>query len=122
VVFWRRFEKLQRREAAVGSRRSVFRAGIRLAKTRIRRGGISMSPNKRDGGQPRQPEVPVIDDPVEPVEPKVPEMPPPVPDPPEVVGMGYGGEEHYYDAEAWSPASWQPHPAAASTDRPLEHH
>jgi hypothetical protein len=39
----------------------------------------------RDPNQPRQPEVPVIDDPP-PVEPKVPEMPPPVPDPPDVVG------------------------------------
>ena len=52
-----------------------------------------MPPVKRNGGQPRQPEVPVIDDPVEPVEPKVPEMPPPVPDPPEVVAFGYGSEE-----------------------------
>jgi hypothetical protein len=77
-------------------------------------------PTKRDGGPPRQPEVPVIDDPVEPGEPKVPDMPPPVPDPPEVVGLGYGSEEQYYDAEGWTPASWQPHPAATSTEHSLE--
>jgi hypothetical protein len=73
-----------------------------------------MAPSKRDpGGQPpRQPEVPVIDDPAtEPGEPKIPEMPPPVPDPPEVVGFGYGSEEHYYLADGWEPASWQPHPS-----------
>jgi len=67
-----------------------------------------MEPTKRDGGQPRQPEVPVIDDP-QPAEPKVPDLPPPVPDPPDVVARRYGSEEHYH-AEGWERASWQARP------------
>jgi hypothetical protein len=47
-----------------------------------------MSPAKRDGGPPRQPEVPVIEDPPA-TEPKVPDLPPPVPDPPDVVAGGH---------------------------------
>jgi hypothetical protein len=82
-----------------------------------------MPPSKRDGGQPRQPEVPVIDDPVEPAEPKVPDIPPPVPDPPDVVARGWSFEEHYYfDYDrGGARAPWQPHPAAQSTEYRLEH-
>lgn len=61
------------------------------------------------GGPPNRPvEIPVIDDPGERVDPK-PIDTPPVPDPPEIVGFGYSAEEHYYHAEWWHPASWQPH-------------
>jgi hypothetical protein len=81
-----------------------------------------MYPTKRDGGQPREPEVPVIDDPAEPVEPKVPDMPPPVPDPPEIVGLGYGPEEHYYHAAGREPASWRTHPPLRPTGHGLERH
>jgi hypothetical protein len=73
--------------------------------------------DKRMDQQPsdsREPvEVPVIDDPPEPSNPLPPDTPP-VPDPPEVVGFGYGSDEHYYHAEGWNPATWhsQPSPVA----------
>jgi len=64
---------------------------------------------RMNSDQPRAPvEVPVIDDPPEPTEP-APLDTPPVPDPPEIIGFRYGSEEHYYHAEGWNPASWQPH-------------
>jgi hypothetical protein len=85
VVFWRRFEKLQRpaTELRDGDGCTYWHAAC----TKWLEGGFSMDPGKRDGGPQRQPEVPVIDDP-QPAEPKVPDLPPPVADPPEVIARG----------------------------------
>jgi hypothetical protein len=60
------------------------------------------------GPPPRGPEIPVPNDPKGPIDPEPPDSPP-RPDPPDVVGLGYGAEEHYFHAEWWQPASWQPH-------------
>jgi hypothetical protein len=65
-----------------------------------------MEPTKRDGGQPGQPEIPVIDDP-KPAEPKVPDLPPPVPDPPDVVARWYRLEQRH-PADGWESAWWLP--------------
>jgi hypothetical protein len=74
-----------------------------------------MSSSKRDGGPPRQPEVPVIDDPPEPAPPKAPDLPPPVPDPPDVVASWYGSEDQHY-ADGYERASWQRNSAVEWTE------